>query len=412
MEKLKSAYRKNRKKLQKLGFTLIEMLVVIAIIAVLVAIIVPTVTSSTTKAAAATNAANLRSIEGELSVLRVSNPDALYNSERQNVETIVNTVDGAIRGIINSFPDFEVIQALLVKLGSLAGDLASKNAFYATDGKLQLNGVVLDAPAAKALSVDGLDIPGTTEMQVVITEDDIIVTYAGMTAEAFAIIAGEGEARDYSTTAHTYYDANKDNTCDICNGGYPHTAEEIADGIIGGVVSGSHVCEDNDGDCACDDARCKLPMHVPDNKQICSKCREFLHTCVDEEDNSSWFGGGEPDGLCDICDNALAHDCYENNKNHVCDWPGCNKPYGDPHEVGYYANEGHMCSYCGTAVESHTADSTGTKCTGCDATRTLCGCTNYEAEGSCTDSTTCKNCKHAQHTNSSCTVVTKDWAMP
>lgn len=55
-------------KMNKKGFTLIEMLVVIAIIAILVAIIVPTVTSATTKAAAATNAANLRTAAAELAI--------------------------------------------------------------------------------------------------------------------------------------------------------------------------------------------------------------------------------------------------------------------------------------------------------------------------------------------------------
>lgn len=49
------------KKMNKKGFTLIEMLAVIAIIAVLVAIIVPAVGSSTDKAKASTDAANLRS---------------------------------------------------------------------------------------------------------------------------------------------------------------------------------------------------------------------------------------------------------------------------------------------------------------------------------------------------------------
>lgn len=52
-------------KMNKKGFTLIEMLVVIAIIAVLVAIIIPTVSSATVKAAAAANAANLRSLQAE-----------------------------------------------------------------------------------------------------------------------------------------------------------------------------------------------------------------------------------------------------------------------------------------------------------------------------------------------------------
>lgn len=55
------------KKMNKKGFTLIEMLVVIAIIAILVAIVIPTVTSATKKAAAATNAANLRSMIAEAS---------------------------------------------------------------------------------------------------------------------------------------------------------------------------------------------------------------------------------------------------------------------------------------------------------------------------------------------------------
>ena len=66
------------KKMNKKGFTLIEMLVVIAIIAVLVAIIIPTVTSATDKAAAATNAANLRSVKAEITTALLSNDAAKY----------------------------------------------------------------------------------------------------------------------------------------------------------------------------------------------------------------------------------------------------------------------------------------------------------------------------------------------
>ena len=55
-------------KMNKKGFTLIEMLVVIAIIAVLVAIVVPTVSQSTDKAQAASNAANMRSLKSELAI--------------------------------------------------------------------------------------------------------------------------------------------------------------------------------------------------------------------------------------------------------------------------------------------------------------------------------------------------------
>ena len=55
-------------KLNKKGFTLIEMLVVIAIIAVLVSIIIPVVGNSTKKANAATDAANLRSMQATLTI--------------------------------------------------------------------------------------------------------------------------------------------------------------------------------------------------------------------------------------------------------------------------------------------------------------------------------------------------------
>lgn len=55
-------------KMNKKGFTLIEMLVVIAIIAVLVSIIIPTVSSATGKAQAATDAANLRSMLAEATI--------------------------------------------------------------------------------------------------------------------------------------------------------------------------------------------------------------------------------------------------------------------------------------------------------------------------------------------------------
>ena len=66
------------KKMNKKGFTLIEMLVVIAIIAVLVSIIIPTVMSSTDKAAAATNAANLRSIVAEVTTAHLSGDNSRY----------------------------------------------------------------------------------------------------------------------------------------------------------------------------------------------------------------------------------------------------------------------------------------------------------------------------------------------
>ena len=62
-------------KMNKKGFTLIEMLVVIAIIAVLVSIIIPTVSNSTLKASAAANAANLRSLQAEMTTQMLISED-------------------------------------------------------------------------------------------------------------------------------------------------------------------------------------------------------------------------------------------------------------------------------------------------------------------------------------------------
>lgn len=62
-------------KMNKKGFTLIEMLVVIAIIAVLVSIVVPVVSNSTVKSKAAADAANLRSIVAEASIDYLSGKD-------------------------------------------------------------------------------------------------------------------------------------------------------------------------------------------------------------------------------------------------------------------------------------------------------------------------------------------------
>ena len=70
----------------KKGFTLIEMLVVIAVIAVLVSIIIPTVTAATTKAQAATDAANLRSVMGQLNGV-LANSNKMSASQAQNLQT-------------------------------------------------------------------------------------------------------------------------------------------------------------------------------------------------------------------------------------------------------------------------------------------------------------------------------------
>ena len=90
----------------KKGFTLIEMLAVIAIIAVLVAIVIPTVTSATTKAEAAVDAANLRSVMGQLNSMLAST-DQMSAAEAQTLEASdCTTFPGAKMLIVYQNPGF------------------------------------------------------------------------------------------------------------------------------------------------------------------------------------------------------------------------------------------------------------------------------------------------------------------
>ena len=76
---------------KKLGFTLIEMLVVIAVIALLVSVVVPTVGTNISKAKATTDAANLRSVLGQVNTLLVggSKLDASVASNLQTADSIM-----------------------------------------------------------------------------------------------------------------------------------------------------------------------------------------------------------------------------------------------------------------------------------------------------------------------------------
>ena len=78
------------KKMNKKGFTLIEMLVVIAIIAVMVSIIIPTVMNSTNKAAAAANAANLRSLKAEITTAYLTNDSSVWTFNADGTVTCDN----------------------------------------------------------------------------------------------------------------------------------------------------------------------------------------------------------------------------------------------------------------------------------------------------------------------------------
>ena len=103
-------------KMNKKGFTLIEMLVVIAIIAILVAIVVPTVTSATEKAKEAKDAANIRAAVAEVTVAGLSGDTANYT------KTVTLTQTGP----------FDKNADLTSIAGKPIGDFANKTSVTAT----------------------------------------------------------------------------------------------------------------------------------------------------------------------------------------------------------------------------------------------------------------------------------------
>lgn len=85
-----------KKKLNKKGFTLAELLVVVAIIGVLVAIAVPVFSSATEKAKQATDLANVRGWYAEVVVNYLSDntdPPATYNGPTLNDSGNLTIVD-------------------------------------------------------------------------------------------------------------------------------------------------------------------------------------------------------------------------------------------------------------------------------------------------------------------------------
>lgn len=74
------------KKLNKKGFTLMEMLIVVAIIAILVAIMIPTYMNAMTKAKEATDVANIRAYYAEVTMKYMLDDEAYPTSAGTSVE--------------------------------------------------------------------------------------------------------------------------------------------------------------------------------------------------------------------------------------------------------------------------------------------------------------------------------------
>ncbi len=156
-------------KMNKKGFTLIEMLVVIAIIAVLVSIIIPVVGNSSTKAAAAADAANLRSAAASASTqfIEAFGGKALEDGKTYDLAILEDMPELESK----SYPEAEVkyyvengsVQAyFVVASGTDAGYYSIAHFADVADG-VEEDASNYDPPAESAPSTFELTAASTTE---------------------------------------------------------------------------------------------------------------------------------------------------------------------------------------------------------------------------------------------------------
>ena len=107
------------KKMNKKGFTLIEMLVVIAIIAILVAIVIPTVTNATTKAKEATDVANIRSAIAEDEIETLKDDTATFSFDSSTLNFSDNYAYDEDAGTVTYTPEVLQDDAYVWNIGEL-----------------------------------------------------------------------------------------------------------------------------------------------------------------------------------------------------------------------------------------------------------------------------------------------------
>lgn len=268
-------------KRNKKGFTLIELMAVIAIIAILVSIMTPMITTYNSRANAATNAANMRSVKATVATMLVSgeiDPESGSNASR-----VYTALDNKIAASDNIIIDL-LLEAVK---GVITLFVYDNTTFYAEDGYFTIDGKSIRAPQSKAINVDGISLRKGTEMTLTFVKDnntndynEIVITYDGLTIEAFAVVAADGDEAKIADIEHNFVDTNNDWICDICGQGTDaHSLEDIA----GGLGSNSHICSDGDLDHLCDNQNCnqRTPCVAAAGSHFCAveSCGARLTDC-------------------------------------------------------------------------------------------------------------------------------------
>lgn len=322
----------------KKAFTLVEMLVVIAIIAILVAIVVPIVGKSTTKARAATNAANLRAVEGQLSTVRVSNPD-LFTDVVEKVGQQLSTIEGIYDAVNNSI--FSGLYGYVMEaLGVDANvKLSTYELCHFTDedkdgvivigsgnNSYTLTGVPLSVGVSAGGEV-GMEVPEGTPMTIWITEDGVKATYetvnGAYVSANFAEVAETGEFNSRPSGGKTEAEL----TC-AAKG---HKAESFL-----GVLGDSYIVE-----CVC--TNCGATVHQATGDTHLCDCGKTL--IKGREEHEASVANIIKSLLDDEVVKCKYDDCAATASLITC---GSDLP-----KVGTYSETNGVCNECGQTKDKH-----------------------------------------------------------
>lgn len=429
-------YKKLVKLRNKKAFTLVEMLAVIAIVAVLVAVVVPIVGHSTTKARAATNAANLRAVEGELSTLRVSNPDLFLGAIEKLGEpwdTITNTTTG-LNQALSSFGWWQTVKD---GLGITATtNLINYNLCHfkaAANGDLTITGKGSDTytlhgvPAAVAVSAGGspgMEVAEGQEMTVWISETGIVATYetygGAYTSEDFAIVAETGEFNGTPSggdTAAALECAGGHKGPYTSNGESGHTCDHCGAKLEHNLIAGN--CTSQGCDYACQHTSGTW-TDSSDLGHVCSVCESVVTLKTHSYDKEAGTGVCTASGCGHKCSHKAAGLSLftKSGDEYVCS----NCGFKCSHKWTTYSDRCDECGFVRSHIHtnqwSSASESTCTKC-GIIKKITPCGCEvgktvskKIPFVGTIESAGECGDCTHSHKAGEKCKDNIETWIDP
>lgn len=361
-----------KKQTKRKGFTLVEMLVVIAIIALLVSIIIPVVGKSTVKSAAATNAANLRSIEGKISTMRVENPQIFQSVVEKAPSTILSILldpnlswESRLGMAISLGIDiFELGDGVIIDSpeswlasGKFGSEYVNYHVYHDTADENDVITIsvvpsvaVHNVPKSKECNAGDMKMPKDIPMTIYVSDIAVLATYEyggnSYTKDDFAKVADTGEFEGTGSGGMTSGGA----TCTM-------GTHEFVNCVCIHCKATNHKDNYPNKDHVCDNGCGKSDMGTHSEEQYlgkkegkhahgCTYCGVVAGNCDKVQKVNNQHG-------CSTC--TWVENCEDDNdKGHDCD--GCSRPdVSDCYDRGYNQGDStnHYCKECDGSPETH-----------------------------------------------------------